>query len=207
MNYQFENTIEELYSCLPNNRKKFNSIMDSMKRKFLRIDINLYAKNYQNSNKTTKNIKNKSSKNSFSYRPIPSSPTKINYLNKLTFKKNTQNLNPNIQNNINDFKTQRNIFSPLKKEMKNTNFAHKRTMSNGFQGTLPDALLINPRPLRANSKQKILTDTHANSNYFFPDRNIFYGREVDNIGNGWHNQANNIMFNTNENFFGGNKQI
>ena len=37
MSYQFENTIEELYSCLPNNRKKFNSIMDLMKRRFNQI--------------------------------------------------------------------------------------------------------------------------------------------------------------------------
>ena len=54
MNYQFENTIEELYSCLPNNRKKFNSIMDSMKKRFLKFDVNPYAKNTSNQIKTPK---------------------------------------------------------------------------------------------------------------------------------------------------------
>ena len=207
MNYQFESTIEELYSCLPNNRRKFNSIMDSMKRRFLKIDTNPYSKNISNHLKTKKNTKKRSSKNVFSFRQIPNSPTKINDVNQLTFKKNVQNVNPNIQNNINynDFKTPRNIFSPFKQENNNNKFFHKRAMSNGFQGTLPDALLINPRPFRTNSKQKMLTDTHANCNYFYPDRNIFYGQENDNDGNAWHNQANNIMFKTNENFFNGNK--
>ena len=204
MNYQFEYTIEKLYSCLPNNRKKFNSIMDNMKKKFLKIEVNPYRKNISNQNKTPKKQKKRSSKNLFSYRQIPSSPTKIKDINKYTFKKNEQNMNPNIQNNINfnDFKTQRNFFSPSKKESKdNNNYNHKRSMSNGFQGTLPDALLINPRPFRANSKQKMLTDTHANCNFFYPDVNIFYGQESDNVGNCWHNQANNIMYKTNKNFF------
>ena len=204
MNYQFENTIEELYSCLPNNRKKFNSIMDNMKKKFLKIEVNPYRKNISNQNKTPKKQKKRSSKNLFSYRQIPSSPTKIKDINKYTFKKNEQNMNPNIQNNINfnDFRTQRNFFSPSKRESKdNNNYNHKRSMSNVFQGTLPDALLINPRPFRANSKQKMLTDTHANCNFFYPDVNIFYGQESDNVGNCWHNQANNIMYKTNKNFF------
>ena len=204
MNYQFENTIEELYSCLPNNRKKFNSIMDNMKKKFLKIEVNPYRKNISNQNKTPKKQKKRSSKNLFSYRQIPSSPTKIKDINKYTFKKNEQNMNTNIQNNINfnDFRTQRNFFSPSKRESKdNNNYNHKRSMSNGFQGTLPDALLINPRPFRANSKQKMLTDTHANCNFFYPDVNIFYGQESDNVGNCWHNQANNIMYKTNKNFF------
>ena len=204
MNYQFENTIEELYSCLPNNRKKFNSIMDSMKKRFLKFDVNPYAKNTSNQIKTPKKQKKRSSKNLFSYRQIPSSPTKIKDINKYTFKKNEQNMNPYIQNNINfnDFKTQRNLFSTSNKELNNNNnFSHKRSMSNGFQGTLPDALLINPRPFRANSKQKMLTDTHANCNFFYPDVNIFYGQESDNVGNCWHNQANNIMYKTNKNFF------
>ena len=207
MNYQFENTIEELYSCLPNNRKKFNSIMDSMKKRFLKIEINPYAKNISNQNKTPKKQKRRSSKNLFSYRQIPNSPTKIKDVNKLTFRKKEQNINPTILNNINfnDFKTQRNFFSPSNKKLNDNDFSHKRSMSNGFQGTLPDALLINPKPFRTNSKQKMLTDTHANCKFFCPDLNIFYGKESDNVGNCWHNQANNIMYNTNENFFNGNK--
>ena len=199
MNYQFENTIEELYSCLPNNRNKFNSIMDSMKKRFIKNDINTFSK--FNLNKTPKVNKKRPSKNLFSYREIPNSPAKIKEVNKLTFRKNEQNFNPNIQNNYNDVKTQRNLFSTFNQNYNNINVNHKRNISNGFQGTLPDALLMNPRPLRTSSRQKILLDTHANSNNFYPNRNIFYGNDSRNEGNGWHNQANNIMFNTNENFF------
>ena len=199
MNYQFENTIEELYSCLPNNRNKFNSIMDSMKKRFIKNDINTFSK--FNLNKTPKVNKKRPSKNLFSYREIPNSPAKIKHVNKLTFRKNEQNFNPNIQNNYNDVKTQRNLFSTFNQNTNNINVNHKRNISNGFQGTLPDALLMNPRPLRTSSRQKILLDTHANSNNFYPNRNIFYGNDSRNEGNGWHNQANNIMFNTNENFF------
>ena len=199
MNYQFENTIEELYSCLPNNRNKFNSIMDSMKKRFIKNDINTFSK--FNLNKTPKVNKKRPSKNLFSYREIPNSPAKIKHVNKLTFRKNEQNFNPNIQNNYNDVKTQRNLFSTFNQNINNINVNHKRNISNGFQGTLPDALLMNPRPLRTSSRQKILLDTHANSNNFYPNRNIFYGNDSRNEGNGWHNQANNIMFNTNENFF------
>ena len=199
MNYQFENTIEELYSCLPNNRNKFNSIMDSMKKRFIKNDINTFSK--FNLNKTPKVNKKRPSKNLFSYREIPNSPAKIKDVNKLTFRKNEQNFNLNIQNNYNDVKTQRNLFSTFNENINNINVNHKRNISNGFQGTLPDALLMNPRPLRTSSRQKILLDTHANSNNFYPNRNIFYGNDSRNEGNGWHNQANNIMFNTNENFF------
>ena len=199
MNYQFENTIEELYSCLPNNRNKFNSIMDSMKKRFIKNDINTFSK--FNLNKTPKVNKKRPSKNLFSYREIPNSPAKIKHVNKLTFRKNEQNFNPNIQNNYNDVKTQRNLFSTFNQNINNINVNHKRNISNGFQGTLPDALLMNPRPLRTSSRQKILLDTHANSNNFYPNRNIFYSNDSRNEGNGWHNQANNIMFNTNENFF------
>ena len=199
MNYQFENTIEELYSCLPNNRNKFNSIMDSMKKRFIKNDINTFSK--FNLNKTPKVNKKRPSKNLFSYREIPNSPAKIKDVNKLTFRKNEQNFNPNIQNNYNDVKTQRNLFSTFNQNINNINVNHKRNISNGFQGTLPDALLMNPRPLRTSSRQKILLDTHANSNNFYPNRNIFYNNDSRNEGNGWHNQANNIMFNTNENFF------
>ncbi len=204
MNYQFENTIDELYSCLPNNRKKFNAIMDSMKRRFLKNDLKSQIK--EKSCKTQTNQIKRKSKNLFSYRPSQNIPTKIDDIYKLTFRTNQQNLNPNIQNKINfNFRTQRDNFFPKKQDINNNKFSHKRSMSNGFQGTLPDALLISPRPLRTNSKLKIMMDTHANCNNFYPEQNIFYGTDVDNVGNGWHNQANNIMFNTNDNFFIGNK--
>ena len=210
MNFQFEDTIEELYSCLPNNRTKFNQIMNSMKKRFLKTDLKSQIK--EKSNKITKTQTRRKSKPLFSYRQTQNSPTKITEGIQLSSKRNEQNMNPNIQNNINNFnlRTQRTNFFPQKQEInininKNNNCSHKRSMSYGFKGTLPDALLISPRPLRTNSKQKLLLDTHANCNNFFPERNIFYGNDFDNTGNGWHNQANNIMYNTKENFYFDNK--
>ena len=44
-----EDTIEELYSCLPGDRKKFNLIMEDMKKRFLRNVKN------PNKNKTQQN--------------------------------------------------------------------------------------------------------------------------------------------------------
>ena len=223
MNFQFENTIEELYSCLPNNRTKFNQIMDSMKKRFTQTDLKSQIK--EKSSKISKVQNKRKSKPLFSYRQSQNSPTKVTEINQLSSKKNEQNMNPNIQNNINSFnlKTQRTTFYPQKQEMHMNNMnninninnininknindnTHKRSMSNGFKGSLPDALLISPRPLRTTSKQKLLMDTHANCNNFFPDGNIFYGNDFDNVGNGWHNQANNIMYHTKENFYFCNK--
>ena len=210
MNFQFEDTIEELYSCLPNNRTKFNQIMNSMKKRFLKTDLKSQIK--EKTNKMDKLQNRRKSKPLFSYRQTQNSPTKITEGIRLSSKRNEQNINPNIQNNLNNFnlRTQRTNFFPQKQEMnininKNNNYSRKRSMSNGFKGTLPDALLISPRPLRTNSKQKLLLDTHANCNNFFPERNIFYGNDFDNAGNGWHNQANNIMYNTKENFYFDNK--
>ena len=187
--------------------------MNSMKKRFLKTDLKSQKK--EKSNKITKAQTRRKSKPLFSYRQTQNSPTKITEGIQLSSKRNEQNMNPNIQNNINNFnlRTQRTTFNPIKQEVNininktNNNYAHKRGMSNGFafQGTLPDALLISPRPLKTNSNQKLLLDTHANCNNFFPERNIFYENDFDNAGSGWHNQANNIMYNTKENFYFGNK--
>ena len=202
MNYQFENTIEELYSCMPNDRKKFNLIMNSMKRRFLKPEKNLKKKD-QTKNQNQVSLPNN---NIFSYKPNnKSTPTKVNFDSKLTFRKNEQNLNPNIpinnkniNYNINNYRTQRN-FSSDKKLI--NNFPNKNYTSKRFLGTLPDALLISQRPFRTYSKQKSLLDTHANCNFFYPEKNIFFWDDIVNTGNGWHNQANNIMYNTNDNFY------
>ena len=95
--------------------------------------------------------------------------------------------------------------------MRINNFSriNKKSVSNGFkgfQGTIPDALLINPKPFRTNSQQKLLSDTHANCNFYYPEKNSDLDQgDSDVNGNGWHNQANNIMFNTSDNFFIRNK--
>ena len=68
MNFQFENTIEDLYSCLPNNRTKFNLIMDSMKRRFLKMDLKSQIKEKETKKQKNQNQNKRKSKTIFSYR-------------------------------------------------------------------------------------------------------------------------------------------
>ena len=220
-----EDTIEELYSCLPRDRNKFNLIMDDMKKRFLRKVKNPNkSQNKPDQNKITFQSKNQQFlKNNLSGQYYSNKFNKKNNLNFNTFLNNNNNKeikdtipsspfeqNTNykpikIQENLNNYNTQRNFY-PEQTRLNNFLGGNKKNVSNGFHGTLPDALLINPRPLRTNSQQKLLSDTHANCNFYYPDKNSnLYEEIIDRDGNGWHNQANNIMFNTNENFFMGNK--
>ena len=48
MNHEVNKIVQELYSCLPNDRNKFNSIMENLKEKFLLSPI-LDLKYYINS--------------------------------------------------------------------------------------------------------------------------------------------------------------
>ena len=214
-----EDTLEELYSCLPRDRNKFNMIMEDMKKRFLR---NVKNKNQSNQYKTSFKLKNppyfqNNSPNpnfknkldiakNLNYNPNYSFPFQTTTNNKETIPsiKNEKNINYKpikIQENAIHYNTQRNFY-PEQRRKNNFEENEKKNASNGFHGTLPDALYINPKPLRTNSQQKILNDTHANCNFYYPEKNSnIYEGEIDRDGNGWHNQANNIMFNTNDNFF------
>ena len=214
-----EDTLEELYSCLPRDRNKFNMIMEDMKKRFLR---NVKNKNQSNQYKTSFKLKNppyfqNNSPNpnfknkldiakNLNYNPNYSFPFQTTTNNKETIPsiKNEKNINYKpikLQENAMHYNTQRNFY-PEQRRKNNFEENEKKNASNGFHGTLPDALYINPKPLRTNSQQKILSDTHANCNFYYPEKNSnIYEGEIDRDGNGWHNQANNIMFNTNDNFF------
>ena len=222
-----EDTIEELYSYLPRDRNKFNLIMDDMKKRFLRnvknpnksqsqnkleqnkITFSPKNQQYLKNNLTRQNYSNKFIKtNNLNFNPFPTN----NYIkeNKDTIPSSPfeQNINYKpikIHENLNNYNTQRNFY-PEQNRLNNFLGGNKKNLNNGFHGTLPDALLINPRPLRTNSQQKLLSDTHANCNFYYPEKNSnLYEEIIDRDGNGWHNQANNIMFNTNDNFFIRNK--
>ena len=214
-----EDTLDELYSCLPRDRNKFNMIMEDMKKRFLR---NVKNKNQSNQYKTSFKLKNppyfqNNSPNpnfknkldipkNLNYNPNYSFPFQTTTNNKETIPsiKNEKNINYKpikLQENAMHYNTQRNFY-PEQRRKNNFEENEKKNASNGFHGTLPDALYINPKPLRTNSQQKILSDTHANCNFYYPEKNSnIYEGEIDRDGNGWHNQTNNIMFNTNDNFF------
>jgi len=219
----FEDTIDELYSCLPRDRNKFNSIMEDMKRRFLRSvkkpnkrnRLTPYNNSFQpiknqyyfNNNQVnlTYNHKNETATNILNFKL--SSPYQINNYKENNFPvKNNHSRNTNykpvqVQEKSNHYNTQRDFYQEKNRENKFLNNQNKN-VSNGFQGTLPGALLIKSKPLRTDSQRKLLSDTHANCNFYYPEKS---NENSDREENGWHNQANNIMFNTNENFFIGNK--
>ena len=226
-----EDTLEDLYSCLPRDRKKFNYIMEDMKKKFLRKARKQNNKYNQipklsflqaNRDNISSNINFASStnyNNNLNYIPKPFNTFNINNnMNNnnnnnnnqlpLPYLKYEQSLNfkpIKVQENANYYNTQ-NHFYPEQMRINNFDRINKKSVSNGFQGTLPDALLISPKPFRTNSQQKLLSDTHANCNFYYPEKNKeLYDSEIDVNSNGWHNQANNIMFNTSDNFFIKNK--
>lgn len=224
-----EDTIEELYSCLPRDRNKFNLIMEDMKKRFLRnikspnqkkinqnqMPYKLKNQNYFQNNLSNENFSNKLNKvKSLNYKPNIFIPFQINNnynkenkdtISSLKYEQNINYKPIKIQENSNHYNTQRNFY-PEQNRVNNFIGKNRKNESNGFHGTLPDALLINPKPLRTNSQQKLLSDTHANCNFYYPEKNSnIYDEEIDRDGNGWHNQANNIMFNTSDNFFIGNK--
>ena len=117
--FQLEDTIEELYSCLPNNRHKFNIIMENMKRSFLR---NIQSQNQtifrNNQYKLTHQINNPYQHQY--YIPNNSSPNNYN-----KFYNKTQNIN-NLnykQKTINAFKINNNLdIVPSKKYGRNMNY-------------------------------------------------------------------------------------
>ena len=214
-----EDTLDELYSCLPRDRNKFNMIMEDMKKRFLRnvknkkqsnqykTSFKLKSPPYFQNNSPNPNFKNKLDiPKNLNYNPNYSFPFQTTTNNKETIPsiKNEKNINYKpikLQENAMHYNTQRNFY-PEQRRKNNFEENEKKNASNGFHGTLPDALYINPKPLRTNSQQKILSDTHANCNFYYPEKNSnIYEGEIDRDGNGWHNQANNIMFNTNDNFF------
>jgi hypothetical protein len=226
MNMPIEETIEELYSCLPGDRKKFNMIMENMKKRFLTAKNAKQAKSnqskvpfqpfQQNNNQKNNFLANNdfspknNTNNNLNNKSNPINAFKLNNTNNnirdsfpsLRFEQNI-NYNPiKIQDTRNHYNTQRNFY---KEERRINDYDNKRNNMNAFKGTIPDALLVSPKPLRTNSQQKLLSDTHANCNFYYPEINNAGEGDIDINGNGWHNQANNIMFNTDENFYKGNK--
>ena len=221
-----EETIEELYSCLPGDRKKFNMIMENMKKRFLTAKNAKQAKSNQSKVPFQPFQQNNNQKNNFlanndfspknninnnlNNKSNPINAFKLNNTNNnirdsfpsLRFEQNI-NYNPiKIQDTRNHYNTQRNFY---KEERRINDYDNKRNNMNAFKGTIPDALLVSPKPLRTNSQQKLLSDNHANCNFYYPEINNACEGDIDINGNGWHNQANNIMFNTDENFYKGNK--
>lgn len=215
MKVQVNEIVEELYKCLPNDRHKFNLVMENLKAKFLSINNNqdtlnsIY--NYQELNPEVKNKntffnfkstsinKEKKNNNHNNYRNASCDNKKDNYNIYQNFKNQNDFNNHNLVNCrgfINDKKNQEKLY------LNRTDVTEKNKTSRFFPCTLPEVLLLSKKPLTIFSQQNKYSDTHANCKFYYPETyNPLYetNNDLDNME--WHNKANNIMLNTNNSFY------
>ena len=93
MNYEVNKIVEELYTCLPNDRNRFNNIMDNLKQQFLTA-----GNKPMNFNK------------GINSQLINENSIEANNINKLNFKANSLN---NVNNLINNTESISSL-NPLK---------------------------------------------------------------------------------------------
>ena len=176
--------VEEIYSCLPNDRYKFDRIMNNLKNEI----VGDY--NYSDNIPSTKIL---SSSEYFQ---------KKNYSNQIpqNYSQNNQ-MNSNLNNNS-DFIYRNNNKNNIYSQNQNSNFMinnnnNNNTINSNYVSTLPEGEFLNMKPFQPKSHQKIISDVHANTKFYYPE-------EYNSISNDfnrqkdmeWNNRANNIIYNT-----------
>ena len=211
-------TIQVIYSCLPDDRNKFNILMDQLKKQFLFPKKNPSNFNQINNNIPYQNLNNQ--QNIFSPSQNQFLINNMNPINQYNFQ-NNDNKSPQMRqdNNFNDYnkpQQQKVIpnFKPINLQSieNNNNYGKNQEnyynnrcnnfVRNNYKNTLPERELLTRKPLRTNSLPKKYNDTHANVKFYYPeDYTSLYEGNNDTDHLEWHNQANNIMLNTNNNFY------
>ena len=173
-----DSIVDELYTCLPNDRNKFDRIMNNLRNEIIG-DYNYYDN-------------------------FPS--TKILSSNEYFQKKNQipQNNYQNYQMNSNNSNSDFNNINHSLSQHQNSNFMNNNNnntypnMTNqNYISTLPEEEFLNMKPFQPKSNQKIISDVHANTKFYYPE-------EYNSISNDfnrqkdmeWNNRANNIIYNT-----------
>ena len=173
-----DSIVDELYTCLPNDRNKFDRIMNNLRNEIIG-DYNYYDN-------------------------FPS--TKILSSNEYFQKKNQipQNNYQNYQMNSNHSNSDFNNINHSLSQHQNSNFMNNNNnntypnMTNqNYISTLPEGEFLNMKPFQPKSNQKIISDVHANTKFYYPE-------EYNSISNDfnrqkdmeWNNRANNIIYNT-----------
>ena len=160
---------EDIYKCVPNNKAKFDQIMNDLKNKIL------------NENDKPASIK----PNPMSNKPDMKQQNKI-----YQFQPDiNQNLNPNLLYHNQNF-NQKYDFNPLFNQHKLYQQNTNSYFPNNFVTTLPEGEMLNMKPLQNKTLHKNYTDVHANTKFYYPD-------EYDNRSDiakdvQWTDRANNI---------------
>ena len=203
MNQEVNKIVDELYSCLPNDRNKFNLIMENLKQKFLsspnnNIRIN-YSPKFHTKSYTSQLINENIKANS-----IPNiqnnninNPNNPNYLT---------NNNIEINSTFNPLKEISN-FQPINLPPFNAPNKNYETLNNNENG---DFININneyqSQLFNENRyENKIQNDMHANFKYYYPEEyNSQFNDNNKNQNIDWKmNQinTNNIMYGSQNNFY------
>ena len=202
MNQEVNKIVQELYTCLPNDRNKFNSIMENLKEKFLSSSNNRNL-NYNiklPSSSFTSQIMND---NLIKSNSLPNINNNIN-TNNTNYLNNSSDINPSL-NPLKEFSNFQPINLPTynvqNKQYESLNndelgdYININNINNTYQtGTFNDNLYDN----------NIKNDIHANCKYYYPEE---YNTQINDnkyqnidLNNNKYNNTN-LMYGSKSNFY------
>ena len=204
MNQEVNKIVEELYSCLPNDRMKFNSIMQNLKEKFL-SSPNYEKMNYNQKFPTTSYTSQIINENIINSNNIPNiknnNLTNPNYLLNNTELNSSSSLNPlkaisNFQPiNLPPYNIQNKQYEGLNND-EIGKFININNINNDYQSGLFNENIY---------ENKIQNDIHANFKYYYPEE---YNSQFNDINKNqnyeWAKEqlnSNNLMYGSKNNFY------
>ena len=204
MNQEVNKIVEELYSCLPNDRMKFNSIMQNLKEKFL-SSSNYEKMNYNQKFPTTSYTSQIINENIINSNNIPNiknnNLTNPNYLLNNTELNSSSSLNPlkaisNFQPiNLPPYNIQNKQYEGLNND-EIGKFININNINNDYQSGLFNENIY---------ENKIQNDIHANFKYYYPEE---YNSQFNDINKNqnyeWTKEqlnSNNLMYGSKNNFY------
>ena len=200
MNEEVNKIVQELYTCLPNDRNRFNSIMENLKEKFL---------SFSNNQQTNHNIKlpntNYSSQlvneNIIKSNNIP--PIKNNINNNQNYLNNSSDINSSLNplKSISNFQPINlptfNVKNKQYEAINNDELGDYINLNNDYHhtGTFNENLYEN----------KIQNDVHANLKYYYPEEYNSQYNDNKMQNTDWNinqiNNNNNLMYSSKNNFY------
>ena len=201
MNQEVNKIVQELYTCLPNDKNKFNSIMENLKMQFL-SSPNSIQLNYNIKSPDTNYSSQLLKENLINSTNIPPIKNNININNNINYINNTTDIN----SSLNPLKENYN-FQPINLPTYNVQNKQYDSINNDELG---DYININNNGFHTGTfnennlyENKIQNDMHANLKYYYPEE---YNSQFNdkNQNNDWNmNQINNnnLMYGSQNNFY------
>jgi hypothetical protein len=188
MNQEVNKIVEELYSCLPNDRNKFNSIMNNLKEEFLSSPNNQKL-TYDQKFPTTSYTSQLLSENIISNNNIQNA--KINNLTNPNYLMN----NTEVNSSLNPLKG--SDFQPINHPSYNIQNKQFEGLNNDETG---DFMNINNNGYQSGFfnenmyDNKIKNDIHANCKYYYPNEYNFNMNDNNKMqNNDWKNTQMNSL--------------